>query len=65
LPERKKIAVEVSQSLGEHKTEIVIVENTVEAAEHAARIDLLFTKAIPVIEQNKQEDKCQQPGREE
>ena len=65
LPERKKIAVEVSQSLTEHKTEMVIVENTVEAAEHAAKIGLLFSTAIPAIEQEAQEDKGQQPGKEE
>jgi hypothetical protein len=65
LPERKKIAVEVSQSLAEHKTEMVIVENTVEAAEHAAKIGLLLTEAIPAIEQEAQEDKGEQPGKEE
>lgn len=65
LPERKKIAVDVSQSLAEHKTEMVIVENTVEAAEHAAKVGLLFTEAIPAIEQDKQEDKGQLPGKED
>jgi hypothetical protein len=39
--------------------------NTVEAAERAARIGLLFTEAIPAIEQDKQEDKGQLPGKEE
>jgi hypothetical protein len=65
LPKGKKIAVDVSQSLAEHKTEMVNVENTVEAAEHSAKIGLLFTKAIPAIDQEAQEDKGEQPGKEE
>jgi phosphatidate phosphatase APP1 len=64
LPERKKIAVEVSQSLAEHKTEMVLIENTVEAAEHAAKIGLVFTEAIPAIERDKREDKGEEPGKE-
>jgi phosphatidate phosphatase APP1 len=64
LPERKKIAVDVSQSLAEHKTEMVLIENTVEAAEHAARLGLVFTEAIPAIEQDKREDKGEEPGKE-
>ncbi len=65
LPERKKIALDVSVSLREHKVEMVIVENTVEAAKHAADNGLLFTEAIPAIEQEKKEDKGQAPGKEE
>jgi phosphatidate phosphatase APP1 len=65
LPERKKIAVDVSQSMKEHKVEMVIVENTVEAASHAAQNGLIFTEAIPAIEQEKKEDKGQEPGKEE
>ena len=60
LPERKKIAVEVSQSLTEHKIEMIIVE----AAEHAAKAGLIFTQAIPAIVQDKKEDKGQEPGKE-
>jgi phosphatidate phosphatase APP1 len=65
LPERKKIAVDVSQSMKEHKVEMVIVENTLEAASHAAQNGLIFTEAIPAIEQEKKEDKGQEPGKEE
>mgnify|MGYP003575343982 FL=1 len=65
LPERKKIAVDVSQSLREHKVDMVIVENTVEAAEHAAQQGLIFTEAIGAIEQEKKEDKGEEPGKEE
>lgn len=65
LPERKKIASEIGQSFSQYKTEMLIVENTVEAAEHAAKTGLIFTEAIPAIEQDKKEDKGQEPGKEE
>ena len=65
LPERKQIAVDVSASLGTQKVEMIIVENTVEAAEHAAQNGLIFTQAIPAIEQDKKEDKGQAPGKED
>jgi phosphatidate phosphatase APP1 len=65
LPDRKKIAVDVSESLKEHKIEMIIVENTVEAAEHAAQNGLIFTNTIPAIEQEKKEDKGQEPGKED
>jgi phosphatidate phosphatase APP1 len=65
LPERKKIAIDVSTSLKEHKIEMVIVENTVEAAEHAAQQGLIFTETIPLIEEEKKEDKGEKPGKEE
>ena len=65
LPERKKIAVDVSTSLEEHKVEIVVVENTVEAAGHAAKKGLIFTETLPAIEHEKQEDKGEAPGKEE
>lgn len=65
LPEREKIAMDVSQSLMEDKVEMVIVDNTAEAAEHAAKIGLIYTEAIPAIEQEKKEDKGQEPGKED
>jgi phosphatidate phosphatase APP1 len=65
LPEREKIAIDVSESLREHKVEMIIVDNTVEAAEHAAKNGLIFTDAIPAIVQDKKEDKGQEPGKEE
>ena len=64
LPERKKIAVDVSTSMEEYKVEMIIVENTVEAAEHAAGRGLIFTDTIPVIEEEKKEDKGEKPGKE-
>jgi hypothetical protein len=43
----------------------LLVENTVEAAEHAAKTGLIFTDAIPAIEHDKKEDKGQEPGKQE
>jgi phosphatidate phosphatase APP1 len=65
LPEREKIAIDVSKSLLENKVEMLVVDNTVEAAEHAAKIGLIFTETIAAIEQEKKEDKGQEPGKED
>ncbi|MCW3090546.1 MAG: hypothetical protein JWP81_1615 [Ferruginibacter sp.] len=65
LPERRKLAVDVSESLREDKIEMIVVDNTVEAAKHAAQNGLIFTEAIPAIEQEKKEDKGQAPGKED
>ncbi|MDQ3279645.1 MAG: DUF2183 domain-containing protein [Bacteroidota bacterium] len=65
IAEREKIALDVSTSLKEAKVEMVIVDNTVEAAEHAAKTGLIYTDAIPTIEAEKEEDKGQKPGKEE
>jgi phosphatidate phosphatase APP1 len=58
LPEREKIALDISKSLGE-KVEMIIVDNTVEAAAHAAEKKLIFTETIPAIE-----DKGEVKGKE-
>ena len=65
LPEREKIAIDVSKSLLEDQVEMVIVDNTAEAAEHAAKIGLIYHEAIPAVEQEKKEDKGQVEGKEE
>ena len=44
---------------------MVIVENTVEEAQHAAKIRLIFTEAIPATYHEKKEDKGQEEGKEE
>ena len=49
--------MDVSKSLLEDKVEMLIVDNTVEAAEHAAKTGLIFTEAIPAIEQEKKKTK--------
>lgn len=65
LPERKKIAIDVSTSLEEHKVEMVIVENTVAAAEHAAKVGLIYSEEIPTIEVEKKKDEGVIEGKEE
>jgi phosphatidate phosphatase APP1 len=65
LADREKIAIDISKSLLENKVEMVVVDNTVEAAEHAARIKLIFTDEIPKIVEDKKRDKGEAPGKEE
>lgn len=64
LADREKIAMDISAELKE-LVELVIVDNTVEAAEHAAQSGLIFKQAIPAIETDKQQDKGQIAGKEE
>ena len=42
---------------------MVIVDNTVEAAKHAAKTGLIFTEAIPKIEDDKKQDDGEVPGK--
>jgi phosphatidate phosphatase APP1 len=65
LPDREQIAIDISKDLLSHKVEMVIVDNTVEAAEHAAKAKLIFTDAIPEIIEDKKQDKGESPGKEE
>ncbi|HXI00163.1 MAG TPA: phosphatase domain-containing protein [Sphingobacteriaceae bacterium] len=65
LAAREKIAIDISQELVADKVEMIIVDNTVEAAEHAAKTRLIFSEAIPEIEEDKKEDKGEKPGKEE
>jgi phosphatidate phosphatase APP1 len=64
LKDREQIAIEISKELAPEKIEMVIVDNTVEAAEHAAKIGLIYTEAIPKIEVDKKQDKGELPGKE-
>jgi phosphatidate phosphatase APP1 len=65
LSDREKIAIEISKELVTDKIEMLIVDNTVEAAEHAAKIGLIFTQEIPKIVEDKKQDKGEVPGKEE
>jgi phosphatidate phosphatase APP1 len=65
LAEREKIAIDISKELFAQKLEMVIVDNTSEAADHAAKTGLIYREAIPAIEQDKMEDKGQAAGKEE
>ena len=64
LAAREQIAIDISAELKEH-VELIIVDNTVEAAEHAAKSGLIFTEAIPEIETDKKQDKGELAGKEE
>jgi phosphatidate phosphatase APP1 len=61
---REKIALEFSKQLVDDKVEMLIVDDTVEAAEHAARTGLIFSTAIPEIITDKDKDKGHVPGKE-
>lgn len=65
LADREKIAIDISKELIADKVEMIVVDNTVEAAKHAAENKLIFTEAIPVIVDEKQKDKGETPGKEE
>ena len=64
LADREKIAMDISVELKDH-VELLIVDNTVEAAEHAAKTGLIITQAIPEIEVDKKQDKGETAGKEE
>lgn len=65
LADREQIAIKVSEELVQNKVEMVIVDNTVEAAEHAARTGLIYSEQIPKIVKDKQQDKGEIPGKED
>ena len=65
MPDREKIALDISKSFTADTVEMVIVDNTVEAAAHAAKIKLIYTEAIPEIIEDKKQDKGEKPGKEE
>ena len=64
LPDREKMATAVSEDLKNHSVPMLVVDNSVEAAEHAAQIGLIFREAIPIIQTDKEQDKGQEPGKE-
>jgi len=64
LPERERVAINVAKGVLKHKVEMVIVDNTVEAAKHAAGIGLIESETVPRIEHEKSKDKGQAPGKE-
>lgn len=65
LAERERIAMEVANDLAIDRVEMIIVDNTVEAAKHASATGLIFNDAIPVIETDKQLDKGELSGKED
>ncbi|MBC7916004.1 MAG: DUF2183 domain-containing protein [Pyrinomonadaceae bacterium] len=65
LPEREQIAVKIREELSLENVDMLILDNAVEAAEHAAKAGLIFKETIPEIETEKEQDKGQAPGKEE
>lgn len=65
LSDREKIAIDISRALTHDKVEMVIVDNTVEAAEHASKAGLILKKEIPKITIDKKQDKGELPGKQE
>lgn len=65
VPDRKKIVVDVSASLKADKVEMILVENTVEATEHAAPEGVDIYGSYPGNRAEKKEDKGHAPGKEE
>lgn len=65
LPDREQIAIDISKTLGDTGLEMIIVDNTVEAADHAAKAGLIFRETIPAIVEEKKQDKGQTGGKED
>jgi phosphatidate phosphatase APP1 len=63
LPDREKIALEIAKDMGA-SVEMVIVDNTVEAADHAVKNGLIFRETIPEIVEDKKQDKGETQGKE-
>ena len=64
LADREKIAIDISRELVDDKVEMIVVDNTVEAAEHAARMGFIYADTIPQIVADKKQDKGEIPGKE-
>lgn len=65
LSDREQIALQISEELSTHEVEMIIVDNTIEAARHAAEAGLIFTGEIPKIVEDKKQDKGEAPGKED
>lgn len=61
LPHRTKMVVEVSENLKAGKVEMLLVDTTLEAAEHAAQNGLIFSNEIPAIEADTKKDESPEP----
>lgn len=63
LADREKIAVDISKAVARDKVEMVVVDNTVEAAEHALKTGLIYSDAIPKVVEDKKQDKGEISGK--
>jgi phosphatidate phosphatase APP1 len=57
-PDRATLVEQVSEELRGDKVEMLLVQDTVQAAEHAARTGLIFTEAIPAVVEEKHKDEA-------
>ncbi|RYU76743.1 App1 family protein [Hymenobacter persicinus] len=55
-PDRATLVEKVSEELRNDKVEMLLVQDTVQAAEHAAKSGLIFTEASPAVENEKHKD---------
>ncbi|RAK70002.1 App1 family protein [Hymenobacter edaphi] len=64
LPERTVMVQRVAEELRNDKVEMLLVKDTVHAAEHAAATGLVYVEAVPAVEAEKQKDEAtpEDPG---
>ncbi|MBT9392391.1 DUF2183 domain-containing protein [Hymenobacter sp. NST-14] len=62
LPERAALVESVRDELRQANVELLLVQDTVQAAEHAARSGLIFGEAIPAVAQEKHKDETAEDG---
>lgn len=62
LPERAALVERVSEELRNDKVEMLLVKDTVQAAEHAAQKGLIFQEAIQAVETEKRKDEAAEPN---
>ena len=58
LPERAALVERVREDLRTDKVEMLLVQDTVQAAKHAAETGLIFREAVAAVEQEKQKDEA-------
>ncbi|RTQ46051.1 DUF2183 domain-containing protein [Hymenobacter gummosus] len=56
LPERQVMVQRVSEELRGENVEMLLVQDTVHAAEHAAAAGLVYVEAVPAVEADKRKD---------
>ncbi|OWP63049.1 hypothetical protein CDA63_10965 [Hymenobacter amundsenii] len=57
-PDRAALVEQVREELRGEKVEMLLVQDTVQAAEHAAATGLIYQQAIPAVEADKQKDEA-------
>lgn len=65
LAQREKVAIGIKESMADSNVEMIIIDNTVEAARHAATKGFIFSESIPQVEHDKALDNGEAPGKEE